>query len=149
MPSAAAAVRVAVVAQTIGMRQTPRLSDTQKKRVAPLAFLHAAGHLCVLGAGSLAVTQVFQVRQWNCSLCFIHEEGREEVMPATSKRRGGRGDTMASYFAVCDGCRALPFFSLVPEAGWGCCSRDETLPALCLETMTSLRWRACIYCARY
>lgn len=47
------------------MRQTPRLTETQKKRVAPLAFLHAAGHLCtlgVLGAGSLAVTQVFQVR---------------------------------------------------------------------------------------
>ncbi|CAM9595207.1 unnamed protein product [Ectocarpus sp. 6 AP-2014] len=50
-------------AWTIGMRQTPRLSDAQKKRVAPLAFLHAAGHLCVLGAGSLAVTQVFQAAE--------------------------------------------------------------------------------------
>ncbi|CAM9200584.1 unnamed protein product [Scytosiphon promiscuus] len=53
-------------AWTIGMRQTPRLSDTQKKRVAPLAFLHAAGHLCTLGVlrgGSLAVTQVFQAAE--------------------------------------------------------------------------------------
>eukprot|EP00903_Cladosiphon_okamuranus_P012649 g11832.t2 len=53
-------------AWTIGMRQTPRLSETQKKRVTPMAFLHAAAHLCtlgVLGAGSLAVTQVFQAAE--------------------------------------------------------------------------------------
>ncbi|CAM9871686.1 unnamed protein product [Pylaiella littoralis] len=53
-------------AWTIGMRQTPRLNETQKKRVAPLAFLHAAGHLCVLGVlgvGSLPVLQVFQAAE--------------------------------------------------------------------------------------
>eukprot|EP00752_Nemacystus_decipiens_P009275 g8286.t1 len=53
-------------AWTIGMRQTPRLTETQKKRVAPLAFLHATGHLCmlgVLGTGSLAITHVFQATE--------------------------------------------------------------------------------------
>eukprot|EP00904_Undaria_pinnatifida_P007303 jgi/Undpi1/3702/HiC_scaffold_16.g07072.m1 len=53
-------------AWTIGMRQTPSLNDTQKKQVAPLAFLHAAGHLCmlgVLGTGSLAITHAFQAAE--------------------------------------------------------------------------------------
>lgn len=50
--------------QTVGLRQTPSLNDVQKSKIAPLAFLHAAGHLCdlgVFGAGSVAVTHVFQV----------------------------------------------------------------------------------------
>lgn len=58
------------------MRQTPRLNETQKKRVAPLAFLHAAGHLCalgVLGVGSLAVTQVFQVGK-DCLAGFANDK---------------------------------------------------------------------------
>ncbi|CAM9910613.1 unnamed protein product [Ascophyllum nodosum] len=50
-------------AWTIGLRQTPSLNDLQRSKISPLAFLHAAGHLCDLGvfsAGSMALTHVFQ-----------------------------------------------------------------------------------------
>lgn len=72
--------------QTIGMRQTPSLNDTQKKQVTPLAFLHAAGHLCMLGVlrtGSLAITHAFQVQQtnsqWTTRRCINEGEGRVAV----------------------------------------------------------------------
>lgn len=50
-------------AWAVGLRQTPCLNDIQKKRVAPVAFLHAAGYVCslgVLGAGSLVASHGFQ-----------------------------------------------------------------------------------------